>query len=163
QPLRDQTLNQLYDLYKNGASPAQRAYVDAFVRSQQQLRGLRQDLLSALDTIQGNTIESQITAAVTLIRMNVTPVVGINIPFGRDNHVDPGLQTEMAQTISGVAALGTLMASLASAGLQDRVTFVSLNVFGRTLGPGTRDGRQHNANHQVSVTIGKPLKGGVIG
>src|SRR5215813_5137954 len=55
------------------------------------------------------------------------------------------------------------MASLASAGLQDKVTFVTLNVFGRTIGPSNTDGRQHNANHQVSITIGKPLKGGVIG
>ena len=40
---------------------------------------------------------------------------------------------------------------------------MSLNVFGRTIGPGNTDGRQHNPNHQVSITIGKPFKGGVIG
>jgi hypothetical protein len=43
------------------------------------------------------------------------------------------------------------------------VTFLSLNVFGRTLGPSNTDGRQHNQNHQVSIAIGKPFKGGVIG
>jgi hypothetical protein len=36
-------------------------------------------------------------------------------------------------------------------------------VFGRTIGPGNTDGRQHNQNHQVSVTIGKPFVGGVVG
>ena len=40
---------------------------------------------------------------------------------------------------------------------------MSLNVFGRTLGPGNDGGRQHNPNHQVSITIGKPFVGGVIG
>ncbi len=41
---------------------------------------------------------------------------------------------------------------------------MSLNVFGRTIGPGEhRDGRQHNPNHQVSLSIGKPFRGGVIG
>lgn len=40
---------------------------------------------------------------------------------------------------------------------------MSLNVFGRTLGPGNENGRQHNPNHQVSVLIGKPFKGGVVG
>jgi hypothetical protein len=55
------------------------------------------------------------------------------------------------------------MQQLQAAGLQDRVTFMSLNVFGRTLGPGNTDGRQHNLNHQVSITIGKGFKGGVIG
>ena len=37
------------------------------------------------------------------------------------------------------------------------------NVFGRTLGPGSTGGRQHNGNHQVSIAIGKPFRGGVIG
>ena len=55
------------------------------------------------------------------------------------------------------------MQALQAAGLQDQVTFMSLNVFGRTIGPGNTDGRQHNPNHQVSITIGKPFKGGVIG
>jgi hypothetical protein len=40
---------------------------------------------------------------------------------------------------------------------------MSLNVFGRTIGPSNTDGRQHNPNHQVSITIGKPFRGGVIG
>jgi hypothetical protein len=95
--------------------------------------------------------------------MKVTPVVAIHIPFGGDNHRDIGLAAETAQTVSGVAAIGQLMASLASAGLSDQVTFLSLNVFGRTIGPGNTDGRQHNLNHQVSISIGKTLRGGVVG
>ena len=55
------------------------------------------------------------------------------------------------------------MQQLATAGLSDQVTLMSLNVFGRTIGPGNTDGRQHNPNHQVSLTIGKPFKGGIIG
>jgi len=65
--------------------------------------------------------------------------------------------------VSGVATIVSLMQQLQAAGLQDKVTFMSLNVFGRTIGPGNTDGRQHNLNHQVSITIGKPFKGGVIG
>jgi len=55
------------------------------------------------------------------------------------------------------------MSQLATAGLTDQVTFMTLDVFGRTLGPTNTDGRQHNPNHQVSITIGKPFRGGVIG
>ena len=55
------------------------------------------------------------------------------------------------------------MSQLAAAGLADKVSFATLNVFGRTIGPGNTDGRQHNQNHQVSVTIGKAFAGGVIG
>jgi hypothetical protein len=44
---------------------------------------------------------------------------------------------------------------------------MSLNVFGRTLGPdpslGNGNGRQHNQNHQVSITIGKQFRPGVVG
>jgi hypothetical protein len=163
QPLRDQTLSQLYDLYKNGASPAQQAYIDSLVTSQQQVRNINQTLLDALGSIKDNTADSQILAAVTLIQMNVTPVIAVHIPFGGDNHRDVGLAAETAQTVSGVATIASLMQQLATAGLSDNVTFMTLNVFGRTIGSSNTDGRQHNQNHQVSVTIGKPFKGGVVG
>ena len=163
QPLRDKTLNQLYDLYKNGATPAQRTYIDSLVSSQQQVRSINQSLLDALSSIKDNSADSQMLAAVTLIQMKVTPVISVHIPFGGDNHRDIGLAGESAQTVSGVATIAALMAQLAAAKLSDAVTFATLNVFGRTLGPGNTDGRQHNENHQVSVTIGKPFAGGVIG
>lgn len=163
QPLRDQTLGQLYELYRDGATPAQRSYIDAMVTSQAQVRHINQTLLDALTSIKDNSATSQILAAVTLIQMNVTPVVAIHIPFGGDNHRDVGLAAETTQTVDGVATIASLMQQLATAGLTDKVTFVSLNVFGRTIGPGNTDGRQHNPNHQVSLTIGKPYRGGVIG
>jgi hypothetical protein len=163
QQLRDQTLNKLNDLYKNGASPAQRAYLDALITSQQQVRNINQNLLQALSSIKDNSVDSQITAALTLVQMKVTPVVAVHIPFGGDNHHDAALQTEATQTASGVASIGFLLQQLGAAGLTDQVTFLSLNVFGRTLGPANTDGRQHNQNHQVSIAIGKPFRGGVIG
>ncbi len=163
QPLRDQTLNQLYDLYKTGATIEQKAYIDSLVSSQQQVRSIKQSLLNQLTSIKDNSPASQILAAITLIQMKVTPVIAIHIPFGGDNHRDVGLQAETTQTVSGVASIASLMAQLASAGLEDQVTFASLNVFGRTIGAGNTDGRQHNLNHQVSITIGKPFRGGVIG
>src|SRR6185436_9949150 len=92
QPLRDETLNQLYDLYKNGATASQR-----------QVRGIKQDLLNALASIKDNSAASQVLAAVTLVQMKVTPVVAIHIPFGGDNHRDVGLATETTQTLAGVA------------------------------------------------------------
>jgi hypothetical protein len=163
QSLRDQTMSQLYDLYKNGASPAQQAYIDSMVTSQAQVRNIRQDLLVALDSIKDNTAPSQVTAAVTLIQMNVAPVIAVHIPFGGDNHRDVALAAETAQTVSGVQTIVNLMAALEAAGLQDQVSFMTLNVFGRTIGPGNTDGRQHNPNHHVSIAIGKPFQGGVIG
>jgi Protein of unknown function (DUF1501) len=163
QPLRDDTLNQLYDLYKNDATPAQQAYIDSLVTSQSEIRNLDQTLLSNLSSITDNSPASQMLAAVTLIQMKVTPVISVHIPFGGDNHRDVGLADEASQTVSGVQTIATLMSLLDSAGLSDRVLFASLNVFGRTLGPSNTDGRQHNQNHQVSVTIGKPILGGVVG
>jgi hypothetical protein len=164
QQLRDQTLDQINDLFRGGASPAQKAYIDSLVASQSQIRNIRQDLLSALTSIKDNSVASQITAAVTLIQMSVTPVIAIHIPFGGDNHTDAMLANEAAQHVSGVGAIGALMSQLASAGLSDQVTFLSLNVFGRTLIAKTgASGRDHNPNHQVSIAIGKPFRAGVIG
>jgi hypothetical protein len=163
QPLRDQTLNQIYDLYKNSANAAQRQYIDSMIMSQQQVRNISQNLLNALTSIKDNSATSQVLAAITLIQMNVAPVIAIHIPFGGDNHRDIALATETAQTVSGVAMIASLMQQLASAGLADKVTFMSLSVFGRTLGPVNTDGRQHNSNHQVSISIGKAFRGGVVG
>jgi hypothetical protein len=161
--LRDQTLSQLDELYRGTANQSQKKYLDSLIASQSEVRNIRQDLLNALTSIRDNSVTSQITAAITLIQMNVTPVVTIHIPFGGDNHTDAALGNETRQTVSGVAAIGSLMSQLAAAGLSDKVTFMSLNVFGRTLGPSNTDGRDHNANHQVSIAIGKPFKAGVIG
>jgi uncharacterized protein DUF1501 len=163
QPLRDQTLNELYDLYRNGATPQQKAFIDSLVTSQTQVRSIKQNLLDQLSSIKDNSPASQILAAITLIQMKVTPVVAVHIPFGGDNHRDVGLAAETTQTVAGVATIASLMAQLGSAGLSDQVSLMTLNVFGRTIGPGNTDGRQHNQNHQVSLAIGKPFKGGVIG
>jgi hypothetical protein len=163
QPMRDKALNKLFDVYKNGASPAQRAYIDSFVTSQDQVRNIRQDLLNSLSAIKDNSAESQMIAAVALIQMNVSPVIAVHLPFGGDNHNDPDLSRESDETVASVATISALMQQLASAKLQDRVTLVSLNVFGRTLLSSSNNGRNHNPNHQVSLTIGKPFAGGVVG
>jgi hypothetical protein len=163
QGLRDRTLSDLDGLYRGSASKAQKAYLDSLITSQSQVRNIKQDLLSSLSSITDNSVASQITAAVALIKMNVTPVVAIHIPFGGDNHNDTGLVNETAETVSGIASINSLLAALASAGLSDQVTFATLNVFGRTIGPSTANGRQHNENHQVSITIGKPFASAVIG
>lgn len=163
QPLRDQTMNALYDLYKNGASPAQQQYIDSLVTSQQQVRSIKQNLLGNLSSITDDTQDSQILAAITLIQMNVSPVIAIHIDFGGDNHRDIGLADEISQTTAGVASIASLFSQLQSLGLQDKVSFMSLNVFGRTIGPGNTDGRQHNPNHHVALSIGSNFKGGVFG
>jgi len=163
QSIRDQTLAQIDDLYRSTATRAQKSYLDSLVTSQQQVRGINQALLDSLSSITDNSVASQITAAIALIQMNVTPAIAIHIPFGGDNHNDTALATEAAQTVSGVASIQALIQALQAAGLQDQVTFLSLNVFGRTLGPSNTDGRQHNPNHQVSIAIGKPFKSMIVG
>jgi hypothetical protein len=49
--------------------------------------------------------------------------------------------------------------------MQDRVTFAMMNVFGRTLSAakGSGNGRNHHGDHHVTVMIGKPFKGSVVG
>jgi hypothetical protein len=53
------------------------------------------------------------------------------------------------------------MTKLSGYGLQDKVTFATLNVFGRQFD--TQNGRGHNASHSLSLMIGKGFKGGVVG
>jgi hypothetical protein len=177
QALRDQTMNALYAVYKTGATAAQQASIDALVTSQQQARAIGQSLLGMLDSIADDGVASQITAALALIQMKVTPVVSIHVPFGGDNHVDPDLVIEAQQTagvgpngalgadLTGVPAIAALMSAVYAAQLQDAVAFMSLNVFGRTLAAatGAGTGRQHNPNHHVAITIGGAFRPGVVG
>ena len=122
QAIRDQTMSSVYALYKNGATPAEQAYIDQLVLSQTEVRSLNQSLLSTLSSIKDNSIDSQILATITLIQMNIAPVFAIHIPFGGDNHSDAGLATETAQTVgttgtgtSGVASIASLMTQLREA------------------------------------------------
>ncbi len=166
QKLRDQTLNDMYGWYKDSSqtSPAQKAYIDSLILSQQQVRGISQGSLGMLQGI-SNTSAGQITAAIALILMKVTPVIAVHFPFGGDNHADPAFNSEATQTQTGMQAIVSLMTQLKSSNinLYDNVTFLNLNVFGRTMGPANTQGRQHNQNHQLSMMIGKAFKGGVVG
>jgi len=166
QSLRDNTLNDMYTWYKDSAqtSPAQRAYIDSMVTSQQQVRGIAQSQLAMLQGITKNDNTGQITAAIALILMKVTPVIAVHFPCGGDNHADPNLTNESNQTITAIKAITDLMAAITSAGLDGKVSFLSLNVFGRTMDVTKyQDGRNHNQDHQCSIMIGKPFKSGVIG
>ncbi|MGO9836744.1 MAG: hypothetical protein ACLP1X_21315 [Polyangiaceae bacterium] len=180
QKVRDQTMNSLYQLYYKNGTPAQQAYIDSLTLSQTQARNISQSLLSMLDAITDNLVVSQVVAAIALIKMNVTPVLTIHIPFGGDNHRDTALAAETQQTtgvgntgigyssatgLTGVPAIAWLMNQLYANNLQDQVTFMSLNVFGRTLATSTgcSTGRQHNPNHHVAITIGSGFKAGVVG
>lgn len=166
QGLRDQTLNDMYTWYKNSAqtSPAQRAYIDSMVTSQQQVRGIAQQQLAMLNGIK-NDNTGQITAAIALILMKVTPVIAVHFPFGGDNHADPNLTNEANQTITGIKAITDLMAMINGNSLTaGKVSFLSLNVFGRTMDVTKyTDGRNHNQDHECSIMIGAPFKSGVIG
>jgi len=108
-------------------------------------------------------VAAMLIAAVALIQMGVCPGSVINIPFGGDNHTDANLARESAQTVAGVATINNLMTKLAAAGLQVRVTFVMMNVFGRTLNRPLRMGRDHLGSHHCSVIIGKRVRGSVVG
>ena len=168
QPIRDATMNSIYSIYKNVATTPQQQYIDQLVTSQQQVRTLNQQVLQNLAVLDPDPVKAQIQAAVTLIQLNVSPVISIHVPFGGDNHGDPNLASEVSQTTSGVGYIAYLLAQLQSnmgangVSLQDQVMFMSLNVFGRTL-LGDGNGRGHNGNHHVGVVIDKPFKGGVIG
>jgi hypothetical protein len=164
QSIRDKTMTDIYNIYKQG-TPAQKAYISNLANTQAEARSISQSLLNNLTSIASVTDATlaQIQAAVALIQMNLAPVFVISIPFGGDNHNDPGLANEATQTTSGVGYINSMLQLLQSAGLQDKVSFMSLNVFGRTMRGDHSAGRDHNPNHQVSVCIGAPFKGGVIG
>jgi hypothetical protein len=163
QTLRDDTLNQLTETLKQNRAQttAERAYLDNMVLAQSDLRKMIGQVQSDLSTINGDDANNQVTAAALLIKMNVTPVVTIHLPFSGDNHADANFQNEATQTNNSVNAIKSLMSKLKTYGLEDKVTFATLNVFGRQFNE--QNGRGHNASHSVSLMIGKAFKGAVVG
>jgi hypothetical protein len=163
QSLRDDTLNKLTQTLKENRAQtvAQRAFLDNMALAQSDLRTMIQQVASDLATISADDAANQVTAAALLIKMYVAPVVTIHLPFSGDNHSDNNFTNEATQTTASVNNIKSLMSKLASYGLQDKVTFATLNVFGRTFD--TLNGRGHNASHSVALMIGKGFKGGVVG
>jgi hypothetical protein len=171
--LRDQTLDKLNALFKDGATPAQADFLDAMANSQVRVRQLAESLATTLAAIQDNTVAGQALAAAALFSAKVTPVVTLHIPFGGDNHTDADLQDEWSDhtnhdgTTTGVAGVQAVIDALAALNLQDSATFATMNVFGRDLS-GTakvtsRGGRDHFGNHSMMLMIGKNVKPGVTG
>ena len=171
--LRDQALNQLNAMAKADGSPIQQQFLDKLATSQNQVRALADQLGTTLAAITADDVNGQALAAAALISANVTPVVTVHLSFGGDNHTDTNLQAEADQHVSGVKGIQTIMNALgtltdsAGVSLTERVTFATLNVFGRNLNGiqkvSDRTGRDHYGNHSVMVMIGKNVKAGVIG
>jgi hypothetical protein len=176
--LRDQSLSMLNDLAKQTANPVQKDFLDKLALGQTQVRELADTLADTLNMIQNDNIAGQAQAAAALIAANVTPVVTVHISFGGDNHTDNNLQAEADQHVSGIQGIQQIMTALGNTKdasgqpLTDRVTFATMNVFGRNLnnisklpapGSGTPSGRDHFGNHNVMVIIGKNVKSSVIG
>lgn len=167
QKLRDDDLNRLNALLKQGGTTAEKQFLDRMAQSQIEARSISQTLLDNLTAITNDGQDNQIVAAVTLIAMKVSPVIAIHLDFGGDNHTDTDLGGEAKRTIAAVNSMKTLFTKLDQFGLSDQVTFAAMNVFGRTLAPkgtGTYSaGRDHLANHHCTVMIGKNIKSSVIG
>jgi hypothetical protein len=164
--LRDQTLDQLNALAKESSTPIQSQFLDALANSQLRVRELTESLSSTLSSISGNDAAGQARAAGALFLAKVTPAVTIRLAFGGDNHSDADLQNEADQHVTGIESIQTVLNVLAELGLSDKVTFATLNVFGRNLNGSKvegRAGRDHYANHAVSVLIGKNVAPGVTG
>jgi len=164
QAIRDQSLDEIYGVLKDRGTKAQKLYLDSLVTSRKQARSLGSDLVDMLAGIKSDNTDGQVVAAVSLIKMNVTPVVTIRLNFGGDNHTDPDLaRSEAPQHETGVATITSLMTQLQAAGLADQVTFAMYNVFGRTLVKKGTTGRDHWGSHHATMMIGKNVKAGVVG
>ncbi|HEY5452410.1 MAG TPA: DUF1501 domain-containing protein [Polyangia bacterium] len=165
--VRDTTIDKLNTLAKSDGTGAQKAFLDAMALSQTQVRKLADQLATTLTSITSDNVQGQALAAAALFAANVTPVVTMHIAFGGDNHTDTNLQAEADQHVSGIAGIQQVMDALANLSLSDKVTFATLNVFGRNLNSiakaEARAGRDHYGNHAVMVMIGKNVKPSVIG
>lgn len=166
--LRDAELDAIYGELRTSGTAAQRAFFDRYALGREQARQIGADLGELLtrvpvDADDTNGGRDQVIAAVALLKLNIAPVVGIEIPFGGDNHGDSTLAQEAAETVSGVATIQLLWDELKAAGLAEKTTFANLNVFGRTLKRNGGGGRDHNGDHHAMCIFGPRINGGMAG
>ena len=162
---RDHALDQIYRDTREHGTHAQRAFLDANVRSRDNARALAETLNDSLQPIAmtGDAVEKQVLAAAALIEHNVAPVVTIQLPFGGDNHQDSQLETEVTETLAGIEGIRRLHEELTRRGVADRTTFAYLAVFGRTLGRGNSGGRNHYGDDHAMVMFGPNVEPGLHG
>ncbi len=161
--LRDKSVDEMSALLKTRGTMAQQRHMDSLVTSRRQARSLSDDLLQLLASIDSDGPSGQVTAALALIRMKVSPVMYVRFSFGGDNHEDPDLGKEVASHVDSLGHIATLLEALKTSGLQDQVTFGVQNVFGRTLAKKGVRGRDHYGAHQVTMLIGNNVRPGVVG
>lgn len=165
--LRDREIDKMYNLFKAHGTKHDHQLLDAWARSRDEVRAVNGELLTRLDTIDGNDAINQVRAAPVLAAMNITPVITVRISFGGDNHNDTGLVSETAEHITGIGLLQQLVAELdglrSEGVLRHDVLVGAMNVFGRTLRKKGTNGRDHNRGHHVTVLMGNSIKGSVIG
>jgi len=165
--LRDDSVDRVHALFKEHGTPSQRTLLDSWARSRDEVRNVETSLVERLDGVGDNGEAGQILAASVLAAMNITPVITINLDFGRDNHADGQLEREATSHVTALAAVEQLMAEIAtlkaSGVLRHDVLVGSLNVFGRTLKKKGITGRDHNAGHHAMVLMGDGVRGGIVG
>lgn len=163
QATRDKALTEIVAWMKAGGNATQKAFLDRYVTSQAQVRQLSESLLGQLEAIPDNAVDSQFAAAIVLAQMKLSPVLTVHLDFGGDNHGDPDLTNETRAHVKALASLNKFFAGLKAAKMQDKVTFATLNVFGRTLGARGTTGRDHLSAHHVTYAAGVNVRAGVYG
>ena len=161
--LRDAVIDEVYrDVIAHG-SHAQKKFLDRYAIGRAQAASLGDSLAPLLSDITSNDPADEVRAAVALLKLNVTPVVVLQLPFGGDNHQDSNLSREVTETIDSINTFGLLWSRLVEEGLQDRVTFANLDVFGRKLRRNNAGGRNHNRDHHTMMMFGPRVRPGVVG
>lgn len=163
QALRDETLDEMHSMLRLHGNTAQRKFLYEHANARADVRALAEGASDLLDGIEDDQPSAQIRAAVALIKLKLTPVVAISIPFGSDNHSDAGLVKETTEYTAGVGYIAELMNLLEAQGLEDNVTFASINVFGRTLKSQGTKGRNHWSKHHATMLIGRHVRPSVVG
>ena len=161
--LRDALIDDVYRTVRTSGNRAQRAFLDQYALARTQAAQLGDSLGPLLTDVTTNNSIDEVRTAVALLRLNVTPVVVLQLRYGGDNHQDANLENEVTQTIESINALRQLWTELNAANLQDRVTVANLDVFGRRLKRNSRGGRDHNRDHHAMMMFGPDIAPGVVG
>ena len=137
------------------------AFLDNHALTTQQAKILGDALGEKITSISNNFGLSQLTMAIALFELNVTPVVVVNHSFSGDNHRDTDLVSETKRTLSMIDTLRNYSQALASSNVNDKVCYATVDIFGRTAKGA--NGRGHDGGFASGIIHGAGIRGQLIG
>lgn len=151
---RNYVVDSYHRRLRREGTPQQKRYFDNNVKSQLDAQLVGERLGGVIDSIDGDTLLSQMNVAALLFKLNIASVVKCDHVFSGDNHQPDGLTTESELTLNMMKNYCDFFQRAEELEILEQCLYATFSVFGRGMKV-TTNGRGHNRNLSTGMLIGK--------